>query len=87
MSKVAFLGGGSFGTSLAILLGNKGNDVSIYDRNISVVNDININRKNDTCLDLHHQYDNHENSAHILLSLWQLDIVQSHIHRDKEYCS
>ena len=47
MSKVAFLGGGSFGTSLAILLGNKGNDVSIYDRNISVVNDININRKND----------------------------------------
>ena len=47
MSKVTFVGGGSFGTSLAILLGNKGNDVSIYDRDISVVNDININRKND----------------------------------------
>ena len=47
MSKVAFLGGGSFGTSLAILLGNKGNDVSIYDRDILVVNDINKNRKND----------------------------------------
>ncbi|MBM6837499.1 NAD(P)H-dependent glycerol-3-phosphate dehydrogenase [Clostridium saudiense] len=47
MSKVAFLGGGSFGTSLAILLGNKGNDISIYDRDISVVNDINENRKND----------------------------------------
>ena len=41
MSKVAFLGGGSFGTALAILLANKGKDVSIYDRDIDVVNDIN----------------------------------------------
>ena len=31
MNKVAFLGGGSFGTALAILLANKGNDVSIFD--------------------------------------------------------
>ncbi|MCF0148391.1 MAG: NAD(P)H-dependent glycerol-3-phosphate dehydrogenase, partial [Clostridium sp.] len=47
MSNVTFLGGGSFGTALGILLANKGNDVSIYDRDKSVVDDININRKND----------------------------------------
>lgn len=47
MSKVTFLGGGSFGISLAILLANKGNTVSIYDRDSGVVEDINVNRKND----------------------------------------
>lgn len=47
MSNVAFLGGGSFGTALGILLANKGYEVSIYDRKKSVVDDININRKND----------------------------------------
>lgn len=47
MSKVTFLGGGSFGISLAILLANKGNTVSVYDRDSSVVDDININRRND----------------------------------------
>ncbi|MDD6796378.1 MAG: NAD(P)H-dependent glycerol-3-phosphate dehydrogenase [Clostridiaceae bacterium] len=47
MSKITFIGGGSFGTALGILLAEKGNDVSIYDRDESVVNDININRKND----------------------------------------
>lgn len=47
MSKIAFIGGGSFGTALAILLADKGNEVSIYDRDKNVVNDINLNRKND----------------------------------------
>ena len=47
MSKVGFIGGGSFGTALGILLANKGNEVSIYDKDQSVVDDININRKND----------------------------------------
>lgn len=47
MSKVTFLGGGSFGISLAILLANKENPVSIYDRDEDVVDDININRRND----------------------------------------
>lgn len=47
MSKVTFIGGGSFGISLAILLANKGNEVSIYDRDSTVVDDININRRND----------------------------------------
>ncbi|MPQ42462.1 NAD(P)H-dependent glycerol-3-phosphate dehydrogenase [Clostridium tarantellae] len=47
MSKVTFLGAGSFGTSLAILLANKGNKVSLWDRQKDVVEDININRKND----------------------------------------
>lgn len=47
MSKVAFLGGGSFGTALSILLANKGIEVNIYDRDKNVVNDINLNRRND----------------------------------------
>ncbi|OPJ61635.1 NAD(P)H-dependent glycerol-3-phosphate dehydrogenase [Clostridium oryzae] len=47
MNKVTFLGGGSFGTALAILLADKGIDVSIYDINAEVINDINNNRKND----------------------------------------
>lgn len=47
MKKIAFIGGGSFGTSLAILLAEKGNEVKIYDIERSVVDDININRRND----------------------------------------
>lgn len=47
MSKVAFLGGGSFGTALGILLADKGLEVNIYDRDKSVVDDINLNKKND----------------------------------------
>ena len=47
MSNVTFLGGGSFGTALGILLANKGDKVSIYDRDNTVVKDININKKND----------------------------------------
>lgn len=47
IKKISIIGGGSFGTALAILLANKGNLVNIYDINKDVVNDININRKND----------------------------------------
>lgn len=47
MNKTTFIGAGSFGTSLAILLGNKGYEVSLWDRDIEVVNDINQNKKND----------------------------------------
>lgn len=47
MSKVAFLGAGSFGTSLGILLGNKGVTVSLWDRDENVIEDINVNRRND----------------------------------------
>ena len=47
MNKTTFIGAGSFGTSLAILLGNKGYEVSLWDRDIEVINDINENRKND----------------------------------------
>lgn len=46
MSKVTFLGGGSFGTSLAVLLAEKDNTVRIYDRDLEVVNEINTKRKN-----------------------------------------
>ncbi|MEG2353246.1 MAG: NAD(P)H-dependent glycerol-3-phosphate dehydrogenase [Clostridium sp.] len=46
MSKVTFIGGGSFGTALAISLAQKNIDVSIWARDENVVNDININRRN-----------------------------------------
>ncbi|MEG0296093.1 MAG: NAD(P)H-dependent glycerol-3-phosphate dehydrogenase [Clostridium sp.] len=41
MTNITFLGGGSFGTSLSILLANKGYQVSIYDRDEAVINEIN----------------------------------------------
>lgn len=54
MSKVAFIGGGSFGTALAVQLSQKGNKVNIFDRDINVCKDINENRKNDKYIkDLH----------------------------------
>lgn len=46
MSKVAFLGGGSFGTALSIMLAKKGTIVNIWDRKLSVIDDINIKREN-----------------------------------------
>lgn len=46
MSAVTFLGGGSFGTALSLMLSKKGYTCRIWDRNINVVNDININKKN-----------------------------------------
>lgn len=45
-SKIAFLGGGSFGTALAIMLAKKGIEVKIWDRNKNVVDDINVKREN-----------------------------------------
>lgn len=45
-SRIAFLGGGSFGTALSIMLAKKGISVKIWDRNKSVVDDINIKREN-----------------------------------------
>ncbi|GIM27887.1 glycerol-3-phosphate dehydrogenase [NAD(P)+] [Clostridium polyendosporum] len=47
MNKVTFLGGGSFGTALSILLANKGIEVKVWDRDKAVVDDINLNKKND----------------------------------------
>ncbi|MBU3216226.1 NAD(P)H-dependent glycerol-3-phosphate dehydrogenase [Clostridium estertheticum] len=46
MLKVAFLGGGSFGTALSIMLAKKGTSVNIWDRKLSVINDINIKKEN-----------------------------------------
>ncbi|MGL5647548.1 MAG: NAD(P)H-dependent glycerol-3-phosphate dehydrogenase [Clostridium sp.] len=47
MKKIGFIGGGSFGTALGIQLANKGESVVIYDRNLDVCTDINVNRRND----------------------------------------
>lgn len=45
-SKIAFLGGGSFGTALAVMLSKKGIVAKIWDRKKDVINDINIKREN-----------------------------------------
>ncbi len=45
-SKVAFLGGGSFGTALSIMLAKKGIKVKIWDRSKSVIDDINVKKEN-----------------------------------------
>ena len=50
MSRVTFLGGGSFGTALAVLLAEKDNIVSVYDRDINVVDEINNKRTNEKYL-------------------------------------
>lgn len=50
MKRVAFIGGGSFGTALAAMLGNKGLYVSIWDRKKSVVDNINKFRHNEKYL-------------------------------------
>lgn len=47
MSKIAFLGAGSFGTALSVLLAEKDNIVSIYNRDIQVVDEINNKRTNE----------------------------------------
>ena len=44
--KVAFLGGGSFATSLSNLIGKKGFEATIWARNEKVVDEINNERKN-----------------------------------------
>lgn len=46
MSGITFLGGGSFGTALGIMLANKGYDVLIWDRKQDIINDINVNKRN-----------------------------------------
>lgn len=50
MKKIAFLGGGSFGMALAMLLAEKNNTVNIYDRTKAVVDEINIKRTNEKYL-------------------------------------
>lgn len=46
MTKVAFLGAGSFGTALSLLLASKGLEVNIWDRDEEVINNINNHRRN-----------------------------------------
>lgn len=43
---ITFLGGGSFGTALAIMIAKKGFDVFIWDRNDKIIDDINNKREN-----------------------------------------
>ncbi|MDP4144676.1 MAG: NAD(P)H-dependent glycerol-3-phosphate dehydrogenase [Bacillota bacterium] len=46
MEQITFLGGGSFGTALSLLLERKGHKVNIWDRKQATVDDININKRN-----------------------------------------
>ncbi len=44
-STVCFLGAGSFGTALAVMLGKKGLEVNIWHRKNNIVEDINIKKR------------------------------------------
>lgn len=46
MNKIAFVGGGSFGTALAVLLSKKGLECSVWCHSENTVNDINVKREN-----------------------------------------
>ena len=46
MEKIAFLGGGSFGTALATVIANKGYNVNFWLRNEKIAQEINQNRTN-----------------------------------------
>jgi glycerol-3-phosphate dehydrogenase (NAD(P)+) len=45
-AKVTFLGAGSFGTALSIMLAKKGLDINIWDRDKNVIEDINVKKEN-----------------------------------------
>lgn len=44
--KVTFIGGGSFGTALSVMLAKHGHDIRIWDRKQATVDDINLKREN-----------------------------------------
>lgn len=44
--KISFIGGGSFGTSLAVMLSKKGYEINIWDRKQTTIDDINNKREN-----------------------------------------
>lgn len=46
MEKITFIGAGSFGTALSVMLSKKGYDVKMWDRNPLTIDDINIKREN-----------------------------------------
>jgi len=46
VNKISFIGGGSFGTALAVLLSKKGSECSIWCHSESTIDDINIRREN-----------------------------------------
>lgn len=46
MHDVTFIGGGSFGSALAVMLAKKGLKINVWDRETSVVDDINVNKRN-----------------------------------------
>jgi glycerol-3-phosphate dehydrogenase (NAD(P)+) len=50
MTKAAFIGGGSFGTALSMLLGKKGYSVELWDRDLEVIEEINTKRTNERYL-------------------------------------
>lgn len=50
MSGITFVGGGSFGTALSVMLSKNGHDIVIWDRKQATIDDINIKRENEKYL-------------------------------------
>lgn len=46
MNKISFIGGGSFGTALAVLFSKKGSECSVWCHSENTIDDINIRREN-----------------------------------------
>jgi glycerol-3-phosphate dehydrogenase (NAD(P)+) len=46
VNKISFIGGGSFGTALAVLLSKKGSECSVWCHSENTINDINVRREN-----------------------------------------
>ncbi|SQB91698.1 NAD(P)H-dependent glycerol-3-phosphate dehydrogenase [Clostridium tetanomorphum] len=44
-NNITFIGGGSFGTALGIMLAKKGLQVKIWDRKPEIIHDFNIKKK------------------------------------------
>ncbi|WP_142414623.1 NAD(P)H-dependent glycerol-3-phosphate dehydrogenase [Hathewaya massiliensis] len=90
MTKVTFIGGGSFGTALSIALARKENiNITIWDRSKEVIDDINLNHKNSKYLkdiDLSDRIKG-ENDIEIAVKNADYVVLSLPSHVIRQYCS
>ena len=90
MTKVTFIGGGSFGTALSIALARKENiNITIWDRSKEVIDDINLNHKNSKYLkdiDLSDRIKG-ENDIEIAVKSAEYVVLSLPSHVIRQYCN